>query len=103
MTAAPLRRGAFHPAILTANDLASGAPLVWTRAATWSRDPGHAHLFEAETGAQAALALAATQGTVIAAPYLVPATPAPDGPRPTAFRERIRLTGPTITSALAPI
>lgn len=90
------RRGAFHPAILTANDLATGVPLVWTVEGAWARDPVLAHLFNAAADADAAMAQAATQGTSIVAPYLIDATSAPGGPRPTVFRERIRLTGPTL-------
>lgn len=90
------RRVPFQPAILTAHDLASGVPLVWTADAAWSHDPAHAHLFDSADAAQDALAMAALQGTRIVGPYMVAAAATPAGPRPHDFRERIRLTGPTL-------
>lgn len=90
------KRGAFQPVILTANDLASGVPLVWTAAGDWVRDATAACLFASAETADAALAAAQAQPGRVVAPYLTEAVATPDGPRPTIFRERIRLTGPTL-------
>ena len=83
--------------IITGNDLATGA-VVWWTGSEWSRfvseavDVGHdgEHIAAAEEAARR-----------VNAPYIVEATPGPDGPVPDHIKDRIRAVGPSVRTDLA--
>jgi hypothetical protein len=78
--------------ILTGNDLASGDVTWWTGTG-WSR-----HLADAIDVADQGEAIArAEEGARrVNVPYVIDATPTPDGPRPAHIKDRIRALGPTV-------
>ena len=78
--------------ILTGNDLASG-DVVWWTGSGWSR-----HVEDAADVAEAGESLArAEEGARrVNTPYVIDATPTPDGPRPAHIKDRIRALGPTV-------
>jgi hypothetical protein len=78
--------------ILTGNDLASGDVTWWTGNG-WSR-----HLADAIDVADQGEAIArAEEGARrVNVPYVIDATPTPDGPRPAHIKDRIRALGPTV-------
>jgi hypothetical protein len=78
---------------LTANDLLSGEAVFW-RQGRWAERFSDAEIFDGE-GAEAALAAAEAQPTVVVAPYLIDLQEGPHGPVPVSFRERVRALGPT--------
>lgn len=78
--------------LLTGNDLATG-DVVWWSGQGWSR-----HVEEAvDVGASGEAILQAEEGARrVNVPYLIDATPTPDGPRPAHIKDRIRALGPTV-------
>ena len=78
--------------ILTGNDLASGDVTWWTGTG-WSR-----HLEDAVdvTDQGEAIARAEEGARRVNVPYVIDATPTPDGPRPAHIKDRIRALGPTV-------
>lgn len=80
---------------LTGCDLPTGEVIYWTADGGWSTDIADAHLMEDEF-ADAALAEAKKQETVVVGPYLI-VMDAPGVPtHREAMRENIRARGPTI-------
>ena len=82
--------------ILTGNDLASGDVTWWTGTG-WSR-----HLEDAVdvTDQGEAIARAEEGARRVNVPYVIDATPTPDGPRPAHIKDRIRALGPTVRTDL---
>ncbi len=78
---------------LTANDLLTGEAVFWTRG-RWAERFSDAEILDGEP-ADAALAAAEAQPTVVVAPYLIDLQETADGPVPVSFRERVRALGPT--------
>ena len=78
---------------LTANDLRSGEAVFWSHG-QWAERWADAELFDGED-ADAALAAAEAQPTLVVAPYLIDLQDTPEGPVPVSFRERVRALGPT--------
>ncbi|WP_203309832.1 MULTISPECIES: DUF2849 domain-containing protein [Sphingomonas] len=78
--------------LLTGNDLATG-DVVWWSGQGWSR-----HVEDAvDVGASGEAILQAEEGARrVNVPYLIDATPTPDGPRPAHIKDRIRALGPTV-------
>jgi hypothetical protein len=83
--------------ILTGNDLGSGA-VVWWTGEGWSRFVADAVDVDEHGEAIAAAEEAARH---VNAPYVVEATPGPDGPVPAHIKDRIRSVGPTVRGDLA--
>ena len=83
--------------ILTGNDLASG-DVVWWTGSDWSR-----HVTDAVDVGHAGEAIAAEEEAArrVNVPYVIDATPGPDGPRPAHIKDRIRALGPTVRLDLA--
>ncbi len=81
--------------IVTANALIEGDVIYFTAQSTWSRDIADAELFTDPDRANAQLALANSDQSVVAGVYLVDATAGEDGPEPVHFREDFRMTGPS--------
>ncbi len=82
--------------VLTGNDLPTGDVVWWTGSA-WSR-----HIAEAtDVGDQGESIANAEQGARrVNVPYVIDATPTPDGPRPAHIKDRIRALGPTVRTDL---
>ena len=78
---------------LTANDLLTGEAIFWSDG-RWVDRFSDAELFDGEF-ADAALARAEGQPTVVVAPYLIDLQDTPLGPVPVSYRERVRALGPT--------
>ena len=78
---------------LTANDLLSGEPVFWSKG-RWAERFADAEIFDGEA-AEAALALADAQKTVVVEPYLIDLQQTENGPVPVSFRERLRALGPS--------
>ena len=78
---------------LTANDLLTGEVVFWSNG-RWAERFGDADVFDGED-ADAALAAAEGQPTVVVAPYLIDLQDTPRGPVPVSYRERIRALGPS--------
>ncbi len=81
--------------IVTANALIEGDVIYFTAQSTWSRDIADAELFTDQDRANAQLALANADQSVVAGVYLVDAAAGEDGPEPVHFREDFRMTGPS--------
>ncbi len=83
--------------IVTGNDLVTGDVTWWT-GREWSR-----HIAEAvDAGADAeAIAKREEAALRVNVPYVVDATPGPDGPVPLHIKDRIRASGPTVRPDLA--
>ena len=79
---------------LTANDLLSGEAVFWSKG-RWAERFADAEIFDGDEPAQAALATAEGQPTVVVAPYLIDLQESPYGPVPVSFRERVRALGPS--------
>ena len=77
---------------ITANRLDDGEVVFWNRGA-WKVRFGDAELFDDETSAESAIALA-QQPTVVVEPYLIDVEAEEGGYAPVAYRERIRALGP---------
>lgn len=78
--------------LLTGNDLATGDVIWWTGSG-WSR-----HVEEASdvgSGGEP-LAQAEEGARRVTVPYVIDASPTPDGPRPTHIKDRVRALGPTV-------
>lgn len=78
--------------VLTANRLLDGEVVFWS-GERWVEQFASAQRFDAAGPADAVLAEAKTQPTVLIDPYLIAVTD--DGAAPVSFRERIRALGPT--------
>lgn len=78
--------------LITGNDLATGDVTWWTGAG-WSR-----HIEEAVDAGDQAESIAAVEEAArrVNGPYVIAATPGPDGPRPAHIKDRIRALGPTV-------
>ena len=78
--------------LLTGNDLATGDVIWWTGSG-WSR-----HVEEASDVGSGGEPLAqAEEGSRrVTVPYVIDASPTPDGPRPTHIKDRVRALGPTV-------
>ncbi len=83
--------------ILTGNDLASG-DVVWWTGSEWSR-----HVANAVDVADHGEAIAAREEAArrVNVPYVIDATPTPQGPRPAHIKDRIRAAGPSVREDLA--
>jgi hypothetical protein len=78
--------------VLTANRLLDGEVVFWSRDG-WTEPFADAERFAASAPAEAALAIAKDQPTLLVEPYLIDLVE--DGSAPVSFRERIRALGPT--------
>lgn len=78
--------------LLTGNDLATGDVIWWTGQG-WSR-----HVEDsADVADQGEAVLRAEEGARrVNAPYVIDATPTPEGPRPAHIKDRVRALGPTV-------
>jgi hypothetical protein len=83
--------------IVTGNDLVTGDVVWWTGAA-WSR-----HVSEAVDVADKGEAIAKREEAELRVnvPYVIDATPGPNGPVPGHIKDRIRAAGPTVRPDLA--
>ena len=79
---------------LTANDLRTGDTVFWSRG-QWVEQFADAEILGDDAAADAALALAGTQITLVVGPYLFDVQETPQGLAPVAYRERVRALGPT--------
>lgn len=77
---------------IVANRLTDGEVIYWNHGG-WEPRFGKAELFEADEAAEAALALANKPNEVVDC-YLIDVADEGEGPVPTAFRERVKATGP---------
>ena len=78
--------------LLTGNDLASGDVIWWTGTG-WSRRIEQA----ADVGADGeTIAPVEERARRVTGPYVIDATPTPQGPRPAHIKDRIRALGPTV-------
>ena len=82
--------------VLTANSLTTGEVVFWNRG-RWALDFSDGERFAEEAVADAALAAAETQPTVVVAPYLIDVEEAAGHWVPVSYRERIRALGPSNT------
>lgn len=85
----------FTPKVVTANTLRSGEVVYLTAAGEWAPCHEAAELIEDEATAEARLAAALAQNTVVVGPYLADATPGATGPEPVHIREAFRTRGPS--------
>ena len=77
---------------IVANRLVDGEVVYWNRGA-WKPRFGDAELFDNDDEAEANLAQANTPQVVVDC-YLIDVADEGEGPVPTAFRERVKATGP---------
>ena len=82
--------------VLTANSLTTGEVVFWNRG-RWSLDFADGERFADDPVADAALAAAESQPTVVVAPYLIDVDEAAGHWVPVSYRERIRALGPSNT------
>jgi hypothetical protein len=80
--------------VLTANSLATGEVVFWSRG-RWALDFSDGERFVDDAVADAALAAAEAQPTVVVAPYLIDVEEVAGHWVPVSYRERIRALGPT--------
>jgi sulfite reductase (NADPH) hemoprotein beta-component len=80
---------------LTGNRLQDGEVVFWGRG-HWREQFSEIELFDDPAEAEAVLARAQAQPTVIVDPYLIDVRVEDGLPVPIAFRERVRALGPTI-------
>jgi hypothetical protein len=78
---------------LTGNDLLTGDAVFWNDG-RWAQRFADAELFDGEP-ADAALAVAKGQGTVVVDPYLIDLKDSGGVQVPVSYRERVRALGPT--------
>lgn len=86
---------AFTPKVVTANALVEGDAVYLAADGTWVRHLCQAELITDEVRAEARLALAQAQPTVVVGSYLADAVAGADGPEPAHFREDFRRKGPS--------
>ncbi len=86
---------AFQPQVATANDLLTGDVVYLAADGEWTRELAGALVARTPDDAQAILAQADQPAKVVGA-YLVAVEPGLTGPRPSHFRERFRLLGPSV-------
>ncbi|SEW16851.1 Protein of unknown function [Cognatiyoonia koreensis] len=86
---------AFTPKVVTANALLEGDAVWLTEDDQWTRDMSKAELMTDEAHAELRLLEAKARADQIAGAYLADATPSPNGPTPTHFREAFRTRGPS--------
>lgn len=87
----------FKPQVVSANDLLEGDVVYLRDDGGWSRNIADASIADTSEAAHALLAKAA-QPDVVVGPYLLEVEPTPSGPQPLHFRERFRLSGPSVPS-----
>ena len=82
--------------LVTGNDLPTG-DVVWWAGGGWSR-----HIAEAVDAGDRAEAIAREEEAArrVNVPYVIEATPTPEGPRPAHIKDRIRALGPTVRTDL---
>ncbi|HTK36360.1 MAG TPA: DUF2849 domain-containing protein [Caulobacteraceae bacterium] len=80
---------------VTGNRLLDGEVVFWNQGA-WVEQFADIELFDDPAAADAALAGAHAQPTVIVDPYMIEVKVEDGLPVPTAYRERVRALGPTI-------
>ncbi|MGK6323942.1 DUF2849 domain-containing protein [Sphingomonas sp. DT-51] len=82
--------------LVTGNDLPTG-DVVWWAGGGWSR-----HIEEAVDAGERAEAIAREEEAArrVNVPYVIEATPTPEGPRPAHIKDRIRALGPTVRTDL---
>jgi hypothetical protein len=80
---------------VTGNRLADGEVVFWADG-EWRERFAEIQLFDEPAAAEAALAAAKAQPTVIVDPYLIDVRVDEGLPVPIAYRERVRALGPTI-------
>lgn len=85
----------FTPKVITANALIEGDVVYLTADDSWTRNLSDADLITDEADAQLRLLQAEGQVDLVVGVYLADATPGPNGPEPTHFREDFRRTGPS--------
>jgi hypothetical protein len=78
--------------LLTGNDLVTG-DVIWWAGQGWSR-----HIEDAVDVGDGGEALAHVEEAArrVNTPYVIDATPSPEGPRPAHIKDRIRALGPTV-------
>ena len=86
---------AFHPKIVSANDLLDGDVVWLDRTGGWTRTLHAAAVAHDPAAAEALLATAASQQGRVVGPALADVALEPDGPRPLHFREAFRARGPS--------
>lgn len=87
----------FAPKIVSANDLMDGDVVYLTERNTWSRKISEATIANDEEAAVALLVRGEARQDLIVGAYLVDIALGEDKlPRPTHFREKFRLHGPSI-------
>ena len=89
---------AFHPSVVTANDLLQGDVVWLTADDRWTRHLSRAELIEDEAHGQIRLLFALGQPGRVVGAYLAEARRGADGPAPVHLRETIRAGGPTLSS-----
>ncbi len=85
----------FGPHIVSANDLLTGAVVVWT-GSSWSTDAHAARVYLEPDEQQRALALAEADSNRVVGAYLVAVAAQPGRAAPVRLREQIRVAGPTV-------
>jgi|AACY02.3.fsa_nt_gi Protein of unknown function (DUF2849). len=86
---------AFHPRIVSANDLLDGDVVYLDAAGGWTRALAEAAVARDAEAAEALLACAAAQQSRVVGPALADVALEPGGPRPLHFREAFRARGPS--------
>jgi len=84
--------------IISANDLLDGHVVYLTANGGWTGEPGNAVIAENAEDASILLATAEAQQALIVGPYLVDIEPGLGTPEPVLFREKLRVTGPSMRS-----
>ena len=82
--------------VVSANDLLSGGVIYLTRTDGWSQDLSEAAVAHNAVDAERLLGIASCQPDCAVGPYLVAVVATQGKITPTAFRERLRDTGPSI-------
>jgi hypothetical protein len=85
----------YAPRIVSANDLMIGDVVYLTAAGRWTRDLAQAAVATDAEAAEALLARAAAQQSVVVDPYLAEVALDGDAPRPLHYREAFRARGPS--------
>jgi len=86
---------AFHPGLVSANDLATGAVIYRAADGSWVARPQQAEFIADPVTAKARLAAANDETLIAVGPYLAPAKPGAHGPEPAHLREDVRASGPS--------
>lgn len=86
---------AFHPGVVSANHLTTGAVIWRTADGRWVHRPQEAEFIADAALAAARLAEAEAEADIAVGAYLAPAHVGADGPAPAHFREAFRASGPS--------